>query len=95
MSKEIVNHPSHYNVPGKKECIDEIIDLLGPAGAIFFCLGNVQKYLYRKDEKGKPDEDVKKAKWYKEKANELYCKYYVRLDINARKKIANCLHRYV
>ncbi len=91
MSKEMVNHPSYYNVSGKKECIDEIIEILGEAGAIFFCLGNVHKYLYRKNEKGKPDEDILKAKWYIEKAEELYFKHYDKLDTRSRKKIAECL----
>ena len=27
--KEQVNHPSHYNLPGKKECIDEMVDIYG------------------------------------------------------------------
>ena len=26
---ETVNHPAHYNIPGRKECIDEMLDLTG------------------------------------------------------------------
>lgn len=28
-NKEQVNHPAHYNIPGRKECIDEMIDNWG------------------------------------------------------------------
>ena len=24
--KEMINHPKHYNIEGRKECIDEMID---------------------------------------------------------------------
>lgn len=66
MSKEMINHPSHYNQQGKKECIDEIADVLGDAGAIYFCLGNAMKYNYRAGEKeGNPKEqDERKIQWY-------------------------------
>lgn len=51
-----VNHPSHYMwLPVE---VIEITEHLN------FCLGNVIKYTLRADHKGKPLEDLKKARWY-------------------------------
>ena len=54
---EKVNHPEHYKHPSGIECIEV-------AEHMNFCLGNVLKYIWRADEKGKPIEDLKKARWY-------------------------------
>ena len=63
---ELINHPSHYNKLGRKECIQEMIELYGRHVTAIFCLGNAYKYLYRAGEKdGSPKEqDIEKAKWY-------------------------------
>ena len=53
-----VDHPSHYNV-GKIEVIDAIEDW-----GLNFSLGNAVKYIARADHKGKPIEDLQKARWY-------------------------------
>ena len=55
-----VNHPSHYN-HGNIEVIDAINDW-----KLNFALGNVVKYVARADHKGRPVEDLKKAKFYLE-----------------------------
>ena len=61
--KEQVNHPDHYN-QGKIEVIDYIEDLgMGDD----FCAVNAIKYISRYKYKGKPLEDLKKAKWYIER----------------------------
>ena len=53
-----VNPPSHYVSHGSGvECID-LTENLG------FCLGNAIKYVFRHRAKGKPAEDLKKARWY-------------------------------
>lgn len=66
--KEQVNHPDHYN-QGKIEVIDYIEDLgMGDD----FCAGNAIKYISRYKYKGKPLEDLKKAKWYIERLIERY-----------------------
>lgn len=67
---EAVNHPSHYNKPGRKECIEEMIDLYGLDAVITFCTLNSYKYLYRHDLKN-GQEDLDKAKWYETKGLEL------------------------
>lgn len=56
-----VSHPSHYNV-GKIEVIDAIEEW-----GLNFSLGNAVKYIARADHKGKPVEDLKKARWYIER----------------------------
>lgn len=67
---KVVNSPSHYTA-AKIEVIDVITDL----GLSFnFCISNAIKYLMRaglKDE-SKLVEDVKKAKWYIERAEKEY-----------------------
>lgn len=51
-----VDLPSHYTqLP--VECID-VTEHFG------FCLGNAIKYIWRADHKGKPIEDLRKARWY-------------------------------
>lgn len=58
LSKETVNHPSHYNT-GKYEVIDVIEDW-----RLGFHLGNVLKYIARAEHKKNALEDLKKAAWY-------------------------------
>jgi len=61
-----VNHPKHYN-NGKIEVIAAIEDWM-----MGFCDGNVIKYVARHRHKGKPIEDLKKAKWYLERLIQQY-----------------------
>lgn len=56
-----VVHPKHYNT-GRIEVIEAI-----EAWGLGFCLGNAVKYIARADHKGKPVEDLEKAKWYIER----------------------------
>jgi len=60
---DMVNSPPHYNNSGI-ECIEAIYHALGEDGFIAYCQGNAMKYLWRYQYKGKPVEDLKKAKWY-------------------------------
>lgn len=53
-----VEHPPHYTSRGV-ECIDVLEALDLP-----FHLANAIKYIWRHREKGKPIEDLKKARWY-------------------------------
>ena len=61
-----VDHPKHYNA-GKIEVIDAIEEW-----EMGFCDGNVIKYVARHRYKGKPIEDLKKAKWYLERLIQQY-----------------------
>ena len=56
--KEMVNHPSHYNM-GKYEAIDVIEDW-----NLNFNLGNAVKYISRAGHKDDIVQDFKKALWY-------------------------------
>lgn len=53
---DAVNHPTHYTAYGAE--VIEITEHLN------FCMGNAVKYIARADLKGKPLEDLKKARWY-------------------------------
>lgn len=67
--EDVVNHPKHYET-GKFECIDVMIETQGVQAVINFCICNAFKYIYRHNFKNNL-EDVKKAKWYIDKAIEL------------------------
>lgn len=56
---DAVNHPSHYKAPNGIEAID-VIEGFG----LGFRLGNLVKYVLRKDRKGAPLQDLRKARWY-------------------------------
>lgn len=68
---EKINHPEHYNRPGRKECIEEMLDIYGPEKVIAFCELNAYKYRYRAGFKGSKEEDLKKANWYLNKMTEI------------------------
>ena len=53
-----VNHPSHYTSHPSGVEVIEITEHMN------FCLGNAVKYILRCDLKGKPIEDLRKARWY-------------------------------
>lgn len=57
-----IDHPSHY---AQKVLGREPIDV---AQWQKFCTGNVIKYLWRYPYKGKPLEDLQKARWYARRA---------------------------
>ena len=62
-----VNHPDHYT-QGGIECIDAIEASMTPEAFAGYLKGNVLKYLWRYEKKVKPAEDLKKARWYLDKA---------------------------
>jgi len=58
-SREMVDHPQHYQSVGGIEAIDVIESFnLG------FNLGNAIKYILRADSKGNKKQDLEKAVWY-------------------------------
>ena len=63
---EHVNHPKHYNIDGRDECIVEIEKKYGKYILVIFCLTNAYKYLYRvglKDD-NPAQRDIDKARFY-------------------------------
>lgn len=65
----MVSHTSHYQ--GKVECITAMEIEFSPEEVVAFCKLNAFKYIYRKDGKGKPEEDKKKEEWYINRMNEI------------------------
>lgn len=65
-----INHPEHYNIPGRKECIEEMLDKFGTEKLQAFCELNAYKYRYRHTLKN-GDQDLEKAKWYELKNSML------------------------
>lgn len=60
---DVVNSPSHYN-SGGIEAIEGIEASMGPEAYAGYLKGSVMKYLWRYEKKGKPIEDLKKARWF-------------------------------
>jgi len=58
-----VIHPGHYNIPGRKECIEEMVDKFGHEKTEAFCELNSYKYQYRHELKN-GQEDLDKASNY-------------------------------
>lgn len=58
-----VIHPNHYNIPGRKECIEEMIEKFGHEKTEAFCELNSYKYQYRHELKN-GQEDLDKASNY-------------------------------
>ena len=65
-SYDAVNRPEHYN-NGGMECIDAIQGMLTHDEYIGYLRGNALKYNWRCRYKGKPIEDLRKARWYEER----------------------------
>ena len=63
---DMVNRPAHYN-NGNMECIDAIRGMLTHDEYIGYLRGNALKYNWRCRYKGKPIEDLRKARWYEER----------------------------
>jgi hypothetical protein len=63
---DIVQKPEHYN-KGGIECIDAIEASMTPLEFQGHLKATVEKYMWRFRDKGKPVEDLKKARWYLDK----------------------------
>ena len=62
-NEDVVNEPSHYKA-GNIEAIDAIEASMSKDEFKGYLKGNVMKYMWSYNYKGKPVEDLKKAKWY-------------------------------
>ena len=68
MSKEMVNHPAHYQSKAGIEVIDVMEAFTeNLSGAEAVNTSQVIKYILRGKEKDKPLQDLKKCKWYLER----------------------------
>jgi hypothetical protein len=66
---ESVDHPAHYGGADNPYEAIKVIEAMGIA--YDFCLGNAVKYLMRARLKGSEAEDLKKARWYIDRAIRL------------------------
>ena len=69
--EDVVNSPSHYKIDlpfdgGPIEAIDYIAGVLGPDGAVDYCVGSALKYLSRAGRKAGNSraQDLRKAAWF-------------------------------
>ena len=69
---DIVNHPPNYKLNDKGiECIEAIEAALTPEEYGGYLRGQVMKYIWRCNYKGKRLEDLEKAEWYLKRYIEL------------------------
>lgn len=61
--KDMVNSPDHYK-GDKIECIEYLKDNIPWEGYIGYLEGSFKKYTHRWRRKGKPLEDLRKARWF-------------------------------
>lgn len=74
INSEMVNHPSHYNLPNRKEYIDEMIDIYGLKDVAKWCEITAYKCKYRARHASSFTnfvQDIREATWYMDKAREL------------------------
>ena len=72
MKNDNVNSPNHYR-QGRIECIEAIKASMSQKGFKDYLKGNVMKYIWRYEHKGKAVEDIEKAIWYLNRLkDELY-----------------------
>mgnify|MGYP000966613276 CR=1 FL=1 len=72
MKNDNVNSPAHYR-QGGIECIEAIKASMSQHGFRDYLKGNVMKYIWRYEHKGKAVEDIGKAIWYLNRLkDELY-----------------------
>jgi TPR repeat protein len=76
MQPDMVNHPPHYKDNGSGiECI-EVSEQMP------FVLGNALKYIWRYESRGSSGQDLRKAKWYLQRA--LYNGHAASMPFKAR-----------
>lgn len=71
VADDVVNRPPHYG-NGQIECIDYMKDNMAPEMFMGYLEGNTKKYLHRFRYKGKPVEDLRKARWYLDRLIQEY-----------------------
>lgn len=77
INSDMVNHPSHYNLPDRKECVDEMIDIYGLKDVAKWCEITAYKCKYRARRASSFTnfvQDMHEATWYMDKARELKSK---------------------
>ena len=70
MSKDMGNHPSHYN-QCPIETIDMMVSIFGKEYTRMWCVMTAFKYRMRLGHKDDINQDLAKEQWYLNKAKEL------------------------
>lgn len=65
---DIVQRPKHYNKAGRKECIDEMVDIFGQTLTTIWAIMTAYKYQYRIGAKDAVEQELGKIKWYEDYA---------------------------
>lgn len=73
IDQDVIN-PSHYKNQCSLECIETMLMAFGSDKVYDFCICNAWKYMWRYQNKNGAG-DIKKARWYVEKAKELIPEY--------------------
>ena len=68
---DLINNPSHYNT-GDIECIEAIQASMTTRQFQGYLKGNIMKYVWRHEYKGKMLDDLRKANWYLNKLIETH-----------------------
>lgn len=65
-SEEIAKavNPPHYRIEGRKQCIDEMIDVFGYEDVVKWAIMTAYKYQYRCGKKDAVAQEKGKIKWY-------------------------------
>lgn len=73
INDKLVNHPSHYNHAGRRECWDEMIEYFGEYDTAVFDIVTAYKYYYRAGTKtgNSWQQDIAKAQEYLAHAKKL------------------------
>lgn len=73
MEQDNVNHPSHYNIGGRKECWEEMIEKFGIFYTAVFDVMNAYKYFYRAGMKegNTKEQDLQKMHKYIDHATKI------------------------
>ena len=88
LKKELVDHPQHYSMEGRKECIIEMEEEFGVKNVMIFCYLNSYKYLYRLGNKDDAEQDLNKAIWYFEYVDKLAEKWKTEpFDVRMRQQL--------
>lgn len=68
-----VNHPSHYQQEGRRECIEEMRIVFGNEAVMQWAIMTAYKYRYRAGNKdgNSAEQDNAKAEWYLKYAEQL------------------------
>ena len=90
----LVNHPSHYNLDGREECIVEMEEMFGVKNVMIWCYLTAYKYTYRLGNKdgNSVEQDIAKALWYMEYVDKLAEKWHTEpFDIRMRQQLEKAI----